>query len=197
MAKYSYPTIIEIAKFAPVRMKVTDTAPWAPGGWRDRPGRDYHTAGMAADFAVARTKTGDKQMREFARWWAKHAGFLLELIHTTPFSDDNGFYVKDGRRVGEGFYGPSINQQHLNHVHVAISVANAHALLGKLKPAAKVAAPVNGSPNGAAKTYVVQGSDTLGALAHRYGTSITKLMKLNPIIKDPDLIVTGWKLRMR
>jgi LysM repeat protein len=194
MAKqYSYPTIVQIAKFAPVRMKVTDTAPWAPGGWKDRPGHDYHTAGLAVDFAVARTKTGDQQMRDFAKWWLKHDNLLLELIHTTPFSDDHGFYVKDGRRVGEGFYGAAINRAHVNHVHVAMTVGNAHALLRKLKPTLAPAAAMNGS----SKTYVVQGGDTLGSVAHRFGTTVVKLMKLNPIIKDPDLIVTGWKLRTR
>src|SRR5919198_2938192 len=196
MAKqYSYPLIIQIAKSAPVRMKVTDTAPWAPGGWKDRPGRDYHTAGLAVDFAVARTTTGDKQMRDFAKWWCKYDNYLLELIHTTPFSDDHGFYVKDGRRVGEGFYGATINRQHLNHVHVAMTVGNGNALLRELRPAqapAALATP-NGSQNGVAKTYVVQRGDTLGALAHRFGTTVARLMQLNPIITDPDLIVIGWK----
>ncbi|MGH3736331.1 MAG: LysM peptidoglycan-binding domain-containing protein [Micromonosporaceae bacterium] len=194
---YSYDEIMQIAKFVPAKLNVTDTAPWAPGGWKGRPGWDYHKAGLAVDFAVATTKSGHRAMRDFARWWYRHPEFLLELIHTTPFNDDNGFYIKDGKRRGEGFYGRATNLAHLNHVHVAMTEASARKLLAKLKAnggAPKRPAVVKPTPP---KSYTVVRGDTLGALAHRSGTTVQRLLKLNPIIKNPNLIVVGWKLRLR
>ncbi len=45
--------------------------------------------------------------------------------------------------------------------------------------------------------YVVARGDTLGKLANRFNTSVSSIMKLNPIIKNKNLIVTGWKLQIR
>ncbi len=45
--------------------------------------------------------------------------------------------------------------------------------------------------------YTVVRGDTLGKLARRFNTSINSIMKLNPIIKNKNLIVTGWKLQIR
>ncbi len=42
--------------------------------------------------------------------------------------------------------------------------------------------------------YTVVRGDRLGAIARKYNTTIKSIMKLNPIIKDKNLIVTGWKL---
>ena len=48
------------------------------------------------------------------------------------------------------------------------------------------------------KTYVtVQKGDNLTRLAKRYKTTIAQLMKWNPIIKDKNLIIIGWKLRVK
>ncbi len=45
--------------------------------------------------------------------------------------------------------------------------------------------------------YVVVRGDTLGKLANRFNTSVSSIMNLNPIIKNKNLIVTGWKLQIR
>ncbi len=45
--------------------------------------------------------------------------------------------------------------------------------------------------------YTVVRGDTLGRLANRFNTSVNSIMKLNPIIKNKNLIVTGWKLQIR
>jgi hypothetical protein len=72
-----YQLLIEIAAFAPVKLNVTDTCPTCPGGWRDRPGHDHHTAKKAVDFAVPRTAAGQRKMRDFARWWLQHSDYLV------------------------------------------------------------------------------------------------------------------------
>ena len=138
-----YELLIEIAAFAPVKLNVTDTCPTCPGGWRDRPGQDHHTAKKAVDFAVPQTAAGQGKMRDFARWWLQHSDYLLELIHTTPFADDHGFYVKNGKKVDEAFYGAATSAAHVNHVHVAAEGVRAAALLAALRAAGP--APANGS----------------------------------------------------
>jgi 2',3'-cyclic-nucleotide 2'-phosphodiesterase/3'-nucleotidase len=42
-------------------------------------------------------------------------------------------------------------------------------------------------------TYTVQAGDTFRQVAYRLGVSEEELLKLNPIIKDPNLIRPGWK----
>ncbi|MBQ6425656.1 MAG: LysM peptidoglycan-binding domain-containing protein [Clostridia bacterium] len=43
--------------------------------------------------------------------------------------------------------------------------------------------------------YTVKKGDTLSGIAKRYHTTVSELMFLNSEkIKDPDLIITGWKL---
>ena len=45
--------------------------------------------------------------------------------------------------------------------------------------------------------YLVQPGDTLGAIAARYRTSVNELMKLNPRIKNANLIYAGEVIRIR
>ena len=44
--------------------------------------------------------------------------------------------------------------------------------------------------------HEVKKGETLSKLAKKYGTTIDSIMKHNPIIKDKNLIVTGWKLEI-
>ena len=39
--------------------------------------------------------------------------------------------------------------------------------------------------------YCIAAGDTLGDIAAKYGTTVNKLMALNPTIKNPDLIFAG------
>lgn len=217
----AYETIIEIAKYAPVKLKVTDTCPTCPGGWKDRPGWDHHKAKKAVDFALPQNAAGQKAMRDFARWMIQYSGSLLELIHTTPYKDDNGFYVKDGRKVGEAYYGAATNAAHMNHVHVAAEPAAAEALLAKLRSAGPPAAApkktaakkstakkTTAKPKkagtakkptaekGLAQTYTVQAGDSLSAIAGRFGVTVAGIQKLNPAVSDPNLIQPGQVLKM-
>ena len=45
--------------------------------------------------------------------------------------------------------------------------------------------------------YTIKAGDTLSAIAARYGTTIAKLMSLNPQIKNPNLIYEGHTIRIR
>ena len=45
--------------------------------------------------------------------------------------------------------------------------------------------------------YLVQTGDTLGAIAARYHTTVANLMKLNPRIKNANLIYAGEVIRIR
>lgn len=50
--------------------------------------------------------------------------------------------------------------------------------------------------DGNTATYIVSAGDTLGAIANRFHTSISQLEAWNPIIKNPNLIQVGWKLKV-
>ena len=45
--------------------------------------------------------------------------------------------------------------------------------------------------------YTVKRGDVLSAIAKRNNTTIAAIMALNPIIKDPNKIQVGWKLRIK
>lgn len=57
---------------------------------------------------------------------------------------------------------------------------------------------VNGSNSKSSETstYIVRSGDTLSAIAAKYGTTVNKLAALNGI-KNPNLIYTGQKLKLR
>lgn len=124
----SWKTIEEIVKYCPTTLRVTDdgyrdlNGPVANGNW------DWHVAGCAVDFAGSA-----EAMRDQAQWWYQFSGYLLELIHTTPFNTDHGFYVKNGSKVSETYYGAAVNAAHGNHVHVAGSDDQMNRLLAYLR----------------------------------------------------------------
>ena len=53
-----------------------------------------------------------------------------------------------------------------------------------------------GASEGALYHHVVSG-DTLGKIAAKYGTTVRKLMALNPHIKNANLIYAGDTIRVR
>lgn len=113
---------------------------------RGSSGVDYHEdtgSNGAIDVAGPMNDSGQRAMQAMARIVIKDADLLLELIHTTPFSDDNGFYVKNGSVIGG--YGEPTNSQHLNHVHTATSESMADALLRR-HPAGSTGTPPPVSP---------------------------------------------------
>lgn len=90
------------------------------------------------------TDESKRRMRDFARWvYDTFGDLMVELIHTTPYPDDDGFYVKNQVKYpGGGPYGNPSNPDstagmHANHVHGAMSaalVAAANARLDAVTP---------------------------------------------------------------
>jgi hypothetical protein len=84
-----------------------------------------------------------RRMRDFAKWCYDTFGDLLvELIHTTPYSDDSGFYVRNGVKYpGGGPFGSpttrgTVANQHSDHVHLATSAALLDRIIARLEAAA-------------------------------------------------------------
>ncbi|GHJ48781.1 hypothetical protein Cs7R123_61230 [Catellatospora sp. TT07R-123] len=182
------------------------------GGSSHHYGLDYRGSPTAAvDFGVgAKAGTG----RDLARWIEdEFHDQCVELIHTTPYGDDDGFYVKNGERISS--YGASVDAAHADHVHLAMSAAQADEVLTRLerKYGDKVAAtrarrtttakkttakkaPAEQAAGAASRRYTVKTGDTLTAIAARFDTTVLDLRRLNPQITDPDLIQPGWRLRI-
>lgn len=55
---------------------------------------------------------------------------------------------------------------------------------------------VSGGANISAQYHLIQAGETLGGIAAKYGTSVPRLMYLNPKIKNPDLIYAGDRIRV-
>src|SRR3954453_22820684 len=101
-------------------------------------GRPYKGSPAAAiDFAAdgGTGEAGLVRMRDAAKWfYDKFADLTVELIHSTPFKDDRGFYVKNQVRYpGGGPYDAATRREHLNHVHFATSEALARQILARLE----------------------------------------------------------------
>lgn len=46
--------------------------------------------------------------------------------------------------------------------------------------------------------YTVKSGDTLSGIAKKYSTTVSVIQKLNPtLIKNVNLILTGWKIRVK
>lgn len=75
------------------------------------------------------------QMRDFAKWlYDNYSDASVELIHSTPFADDQGFYIKNQvKNPGGSVYGGPQAIQHFDHIHWATS----EALLSRIERSAE------------------------------------------------------------
>ncbi|MFE9960575.1 GH25 family lysozyme [Micromonospora sp. NPDC005299] len=123
---------------------------YVTSGFRNEPGSHHNglswngSATAALDFGAyddpEPNSKDQADMRDFAKWLLDNfRDDLAELIHTTPFADDNGFYIQNG--VWHNF-DPGTMAAHLNHVHVAMSGASADRILAKLGISGPPAQPV-------------------------------------------------------
>lgn len=85
----------------------------------------YHATGNAIDIAANTPGKDSPELLAINKYFAQYASGLNELIYAGP----GGTLVKDGRKVGAGFYGQDVMNIHHNHVHVAAT----KAMLKKLK----------------------------------------------------------------
>jgi GH24 family phage-related lysozyme (muramidase) len=133
--------LVAILNHYPRRASLSITSGYRPGRGSHHGGLTYKQSPTAAlDIAGG----GAARMRDVAKWlYGRFAKETVELIHTTPFASDRGFYVKNQRRhPGGGPYSPTTRREHRDHVHFATSKALALAILKKLearKPAARAA----------------------------------------------------------
>lgn len=127
--------IVQLAEHYPDKqyLYVTSSKRNEPGSYHSSALTYNRSATSAVDFgAGGRTADGDSRMRDFAKWLLQFYPYLIEEIHTTPFPDDAGYYVKN-QSVAD-VYGPTTKAAHLDHVHVASSAALMDQLLSKLGP---------------------------------------------------------------
>lgn len=68
----------------------------------------------------------------------------------------------------------------------------------RVRVAERLKHPASWSPGPSQATYTVREGDTLGEIADRFNTTVNKLVALNKnLIKDPDEIEIGWKLKLK
>ena len=74
-------------------------------------------------------------------------------------------------------------------------------VLGEQVKAQTAQKPPAASPGGGKETeevwYVVVRGDTLWGIAQRHGTTLGRLLELNPSIKNPNVVSVGQKVRVR
>jgi hypothetical protein len=111
-------------------------------------GLTYHGSRTAALDIAARTPI---ETRELAAWlYSNFAPDLIELVHATPFGDDDGLYVRDQEmQPACGGYGPGDRAAHRDRVHFASSAALAGRMLARLtrhrSDAVRARAPSSGA----------------------------------------------------
>jgi GH24 family phage-related lysozyme (muramidase) len=133
--------LVRIVNHYPRRDSLSITSGFRPGPRSHHRGLVYGNSPTAAIDIVANGAAG---MRDIAKWlYDRFADDTVELIHTTPFASDRGFYVKDQRKYpGGGPYSPQTRREHRDHVHFASSKALALKILGRLEAKAPGAGAV-------------------------------------------------------
>lgn len=76
--------------------------------------------------------------------------------------------------------------------HVLRRTRGKGCVYGVIRPAYKADKPIQ-KP----KFYTVKKGDTLSRIAMRFNTTVDELMKLNPQIKNPNLIYAGQRIRVK
>ncbi|MDG4669064.1 GH25 family lysozyme [Mycobacterium sp. 236(2023)] len=86
-------------------------------------GLQHHGSQTAALDIGAGSPPDAAQMRDFAKWlYDNYSDATVELIHSTPFPDDDGFYVKNQiKNPGGSIYGGPQAIGHFDHIHWATS----------------------------------------------------------------------------
>ncbi len=104
----------------------------------------YHMDGRAADIAALRGTYGDALMRDFAQAVLHYANYFLEVFHSTPYAEDDGFYVKDGVIVSSSWIGDDVVSTHFDHDHLAATYNAMVTLTAALRAVLESRIPVLG-----------------------------------------------------
>lgn len=121
-----------------------------------------------------------KKMRDIARWlYDNFADLTVELIHTTPFPDDDGFYVKNQVRYpGGAIYGKATRKAHRDHVHWATS-ANLMTLIERVTdPVSTTQLSAAGTPSAAGRGLNASEQRELLALVRDLGRQLQRVEEL-------------------
>ena len=130
--------LVKILGFYPKRDEIRITDAYRPNSKDHHGGLSYDGSPTAAIDIAGRssgvTPETSRIMRDVAKWlYDKFGGDIVELIHTTPYADDRGFYVKNQKKnPGGSIYGAATRNAHKNHVHFATSKALAEKILAQL-----------------------------------------------------------------
>lgn len=111
----SYDQIIAFAHGSGVGFSVSATT----GG--SHVSGSYHYKGNAVDMV-----SSAGSMQSLAAWLYQYYPYILELIH----SGGQGYFVKNGQKVGASYYGAATVSQHYNHVHLAMTLSGIEAAQG-------------------------------------------------------------------
>jgi GH24 family phage-related lysozyme (muramidase) len=124
--------LMRILSHYPKRGQIAISSAYRSGTGSHHGGRVYKGSPTAALDIVAGGAVG---MRDVAKWlYDNFSNETVELIHSTPFSTDRGFYVKNQKKYpGGGVYPPATRRQHRDHVHFACSKALALQILERLE----------------------------------------------------------------
>lgn len=116
-------------------------------------------------------------------WQTSMAYFVRLSLTQEPRQD----YVRYSFTFWEDYdkYDQSLSQKKANQP--ASSAASASA------SAASAAVPASGTGS----YYVVVKGDTLWGIAQKHGTTLARLMELNPAIKNPNVVQVGQRVRVR
>lgn len=184
-------------------------------------GRDYAcpvgTPVRATESGVV-TFEGWGQNHSWMRWQAgicilvKHKGHYSGYAHLSRTIVDKGQRVSKGQVIGySGNTGHVLPRPikylpftknwgaHLHYETLPLNPNFSNGYSGRVNPAIyEVVAPKPVKKKPAAKKYhVVKSGDTMSGIAARYKTTLAKLSKLNPKIKNLNLISVGQKVRIK
>lgn len=133
MPDRTYPILIQVIKYFPNHSHVYITS---TTGGQHAPG-SLHYLEEAIDVGSGSQVYKD----QLASWLYQFSNHITELIHTKQ-GGNAGWYVKNGIKRPFGYYGATIDRNHINHVHLGVrTLSQANALLAAAKAHAKPAAP--------------------------------------------------------
>jgi len=154
-----------------------------------------------------------------AWWWPRTGGFrgakLTPYLWQSHYVSGSGYGSVLYQRVpaswwrpGYGGWSEATILQFSSRGKVAGQLIDVNAFRGTVDELRRLLAPGAGAkpapkPAPAAtpvassgKTHKVVKGDTLSGIAGRYGTSVAKLLSLNPSIKNPNLIYPGQRIKL-